>query len=77
MDWKEVNEASRNGKILGYKITYNDTEYVNVSAPTLHTVISGLSVWTEYNVSVAAYTKIGLGPPASVRVWTEEGSKYV
>ncbi len=45
-------------------------------ATTFNKVISGLSIWTLYNVSVAAYTKVGLGPAAFVQVRTEEESKY-
>ena len=85
VEWKEVHEYFKNGIILGYNITY--AEYpdglnqwkIVVSATTFQTVISGLLVWTEYRVSVAAYTKVGLGPPRQINgtVKTEEGGKYV
>ena len=80
VEWKEVKKTSRNGIILGYLIKYKKSngKYLlkNITSPTkLHTVISGLSVWTEYSVSVAAYTKVGLGPSANVTVSTDEGSK--
>lgn len=77
--WEDVDKYSRNGIILGYEITYTVEEDTSKSkivepATTLQTVISGLSVWTFYSVSVAAYTKVGLGPfTPSVGVTTEEG----
>lgn len=85
VEWKEVHEDFKNGIILGYNITY--TEYPNglnqskviESGTTFQTVISGLLVWTEYRVSVAAYTKVGLGPAKQLNgtVRTEEGGKSI
>jgi hypothetical protein len=79
--WKEVNETLRNGIIQGYLITYSDGTSGNenrigiTSAAIFDTLISKLSVWTWYNVTVAAYTKVGVGPRAFVKARTEEGSK--
>ena len=83
VEWEEVDKYSRNGIILEYNITYTVEKGASKSkivrpATTLQTVISGLSIWTFYNVSVAAYTNVGLGPFSPfVRVSTEEGGKYI
>lgn len=83
VDWREVNKSERNGIILGYNIEYTDPEgvprYDNVTpGSTLFTIVTKLKVLTWYNVSVAAYTKVGLGPRSrAVPVSTDEGSKYL
>ena len=80
VEWEEVNKTSKNGIILGYRITYTDGSSNNsfniTSATIFNHLISELSVWTRYNVTVTAYTKVGLGPAAHVNARTEEGSKY-
>ena len=47
------------------------------SAPSTNIVLTGLSIFTEYNVSVAAATVAGVGPFDSVTVQTLSDSKSV
>lgn len=82
VDWKEVVKGEQNGIILGYYITYTSIRQIGLSktipipAATFDYEIPKLSVWTPYNVSVAAYTIVGSGPAALVQVSTEEGGDY-
>ena len=80
VDWKEVVKREQNGIILGYYITYTKVLHLSKTIPipaaTFDYEIPKLSVWTPYNVSVAAYTIVGSGPAASVQVSTEEGGDY-
>ena len=45
------------------------------SAPITNIILTGLSIFTEYNVSVAAATEAGVGPFDSVTVQTLNDSK--
>lgn len=82
VEWEEVAKNARNGIIQGYYIicsayAKSDKKINITSGKELYTVINELEIWTEYNVSVAAYTIIGLGPATTVSAHTEEGSKYL
>ena len=48
---------------------------LNVTGSLLQTDIAGLLPYTDYNVSVSAWTKDGEGPTAGVTVRTAEDSK--
>ncbi|XP_028401625.1 uncharacterized protein LOC114524674 [Dendronephthya gigantea] len=82
VEWGEVDEKARNGIIRGYYIICSavktsgikDKEINITSGKEFHKVITDLEIWTWYNVSVAAYTKIGVGPAYVVSVRTEEGT---
>ena len=75
ISWKPPPESDRNGNILGYNITYftiNDSDLMtNITTSDTMTNITGLLVYTEYNVSVAAYTSVGSGPFDTVTVRTD------
>ncbi len=65
--WEEVDLIDQNGIITRYEVTYN--REVNVGnqsnftdGNTLNTTITGLDEFTEYNISVRAYTIVGPGP---------------
>ncbi|XP_019860969.1 PREDICTED: receptor-type tyrosine-protein phosphatase F-like [Amphimedon queenslandica] len=68
--WTELLEDDQNGVIIGYNISYFSLPAVgqpinNFTSDTSYN-ISGLDVYTDYNVSVAAYTSAGTGPFDSV-----------
>ena len=63
--WSPPPEDDQNGVILGYIITYiiiGDELSTTMSTPETTINITGLAIYTEYNISVAAYTVIGTGP---------------
>ena len=66
VSWRLPTNRNRNGPITGYVIQYtrvgsSDMMSVIVTSGTTHT-ISGLSVSTQYSVTVAAMTVNGTGP---------------
>ncbi len=65
--WEEVDLIDQNGIITRYEVTYNrEFDVGNQSnftdRNTLNTTITGLDEFTEYNISVRAYTIVGPGP---------------
>ena len=81
VQWDEVPENDKNGIIKGYNITYKDwrtgvEKTQSVVAPTRQVDLTGLNKFTNYNISVLAFTVKGGGPPSSaITVSTEEDSK--
>ncbi|XP_057313054.1 cell adhesion molecule DSCAML1-like [Hydractinia symbiolongicarpus] len=71
VNWSEVASEERKGVITQYLVICMSMESVemerqNVSANSEMTALfGGLDTYTLYNVTVAAYTKIGLGPSSS------------
>ncbi|XP_047428889.1 protein sidekick-2 isoform X3 [Mugil cephalus] len=70
--WGEVQEADRNGLILGYKVVYkakdSDTapNFWTVEGNTSHSVqLSGLGKYVLYEIQVLAFTRIGDGRSSS------------
>ena len=63
-------EANQNGVVLGYRILYKkshsqeELKENNVSAEVTATVLKNLSMYTEYNISILAYTSKGNGAHA-------------
>ena len=65
ISWAAPNETDRNGVITGYliNITLISTgqSFTRNSTNTTH-VLNGLQPFTSYTCSVAAMTRVGLGP---------------
>ena len=85
LSWAAVTKSDRNGIITGYKVVYQalpngGSLTVNVSVgeeegPTT-TTLSGLNQFTNYSISVLAFTVKGDGPPSpSIVAQTREDSK--
>lgn len=64
---------SQNGALAGYMVRYQvvgsseagggePTEEPTVPATEEHVLLQRLEKWTQYRVTVAAFTEIGLGP---------------
>ena len=69
VSWSSPPLADQNGIIVGYNITYTDIE-IELFTTELSIVISDLQPFTNYNVSVRAFT-VAVGPPGSITVRTE------
>ena len=74
--WSPPLEDDQNGIILGYNITYfvvGDELNTTMSTSETTTIINitGLAIYTEYNISVAAYTVIDTGPYDTVVTRTD------
>ena len=76
--WHPVPVESRNGIILGYKVSYKpvlvsgqtdikgaDTLFVTVPAPDQRVLLTGLSSFTVYRIEVLGFNQVGDGPPSS------------
>ena len=67
LSWGEVNCTERNGAITGYSVQYSivggiQSTTVNVTGDVTSIVISRLTEFTIYTVSVAAINDNGIGP---------------
>ena len=73
--WTEPLEDDQNGVIIGYNISYFSLlavgQLTQVFTSDTSYNISGLDVYTDYNVSVAAYTSAGTGPFVSTVIRTD------
>ena len=70
----------QNGIITGYNITYqsqteNDNRSVIFGPNDRRANLTGLKEFVEYNISVAAFTAKGDGPPSVIVVRTDQDSK--
>ena len=75
----------RNGIILGYQVTYwtSEDEHLTINitrsldADETSIVLRGLRKFFEHNITVRAFTKIGLGPVSNVTIIKtfEDGKK--
>ncbi len=79
ISWEPLRVDDRNGVILGYNVTYMSSDNDLVHTTTIDTMISitGLLVYTNYTVSVAAYTSIGSGPFDSIVVTTDSEREFI
>lgn len=72
--WSPPIQEDQNGIIQGYNISYfaapnGSVTDMSTSETTIN--ITGLLFYTQYNVSVAAYTSVGTGPSDSTVVRTD------
>jgi len=79
--WSLPPEQDQNGVILGYNISYfavDNSDNVTYTSTTETMInIIDLIVYTEYSVSVAAYTRIGTGPFDSIVERTDSARKFM
>ena len=81
ISWSAPPNETHNGILIDYVVCYTtDPEspmdmWQKTSAPNTSITLTGLSIFTEYTVSVAAATVAGVGPYDSVTVQTLSGSK--
>ena len=69
VSWEEVPAIDRNGEITEYEVQYEPLETFGgqISTSTVNTSmlsinLTGLQEFTDYNISVRAYTSAGPGP---------------
>ena len=80
VSWERPMEIDINGELRYYIIEYHILDQsnilltVNVTGDTLSTVLNNLNNYTEYNVSIAAFT-VGNGPFSSEIERTSENGK--
>ncbi len=84
--WEDVPEIEENGVIIAFEIlyipleTFNGklvSELVNTSASNRTITLSNLQEYVFYNISVRAYTSVGVGPFSSfITQRTSEDSKF-
>ena len=82
VNWEEVPAADQNGIILSYTVNFkalpNGIEQTkNVTAPTTQATLTKLNEYTNYSITVFAWTAKGAGNvSAAIIVITDEDSKY-
>ena len=81
ISWDKVPEESRNGEILGYRITYyqegNKTYQRSETKPhdffSIH--LKSLGKFSKYHIKILAYTRIGDGKVGNISFKTSDDSK--
>ena len=76
-----MQAALQNGIITGYNITYqsqteNDSGFVPAGPNDRQINLTGLKEFVDYNISVAAFTVKGDGPPSFIVVRTDQDRKW-
>ena len=80
--WDPPSQEKRNGILTNYTIAYTSDPDLPMnmwqtrSTPSVSITLTGLSIFTEYTVYVAASTVAGVGPGVSVVVRTLNDSKW-
>ncbi|XP_025053311.1 receptor-type tyrosine-protein phosphatase delta isoform X11 [Alligator sinensis] len=81
VSWKPPPVEKQNGIITEYSIKYigidgeddKPHEILGISSDTTHYLLEQLEKWTEYRISVTAYTDVGPGPESlAVLIRTDE-----
>lgn len=74
----------RNGIIIGYAVFYRQTNllpdagYLSVNTTDSSVTLVNLTVFTEYSVKVAAFTRAGQGNASGVKtIVSQEGGSYL
>ncbi|XP_066552442.1 receptor-type tyrosine-protein phosphatase S isoform X3 [Amia ocellicauda] len=70
VSWRPPPVESQNGALAGYRVRYQSIggeditpkEVTEIPALTNQILLEGLEKWTQYRVTVAAYTAVGPGP---------------
>ena len=82
VSWEAVQADLRNGIISGYNITYQsqteiDSGFVPAGPNDRQVNLTGLKEFVNYNISVAAFTVKGDGPPSIIVVRTDQDRKLI
>eukprot|EP00794_Sanderia_malayensis_P019881 gene19881-21822_t len=79
IQWQDVVAEHRNGIITKYKLYYKQSygssswTTVIINAPGKSYTITGLNLWTYYDIKVSAFTSVGEGVKSTyIRVRTDE-----
>ena len=76
VSWNEVPCNGQNGPITGYLLYYNSTRPVNITGgDNRQYMLTGLTPYTNYTVTVRPYNDGGIGPTSSKTQQTAEASK--
>ena len=77
ISWEPLAVDDRNGVIQGYNVTYYSSDDDFGATTTTDTMINitDLLVYTEYNISVAAFTVVGSGPFDFITVRTDSSGE--
>ena len=71
VSWDAVLPINRNGIVTMYEVQYEPLETfdgtlikmtMNITAPAMSTILTGLEEFVNYTISVRAYTSAGEGP---------------
>ena len=81
VSWNEVPCIGQNGPITGYLLYYTNTTFndtVNITGgDNRQYILTGLTPYTNYTVTVRAYSDAGIGPTSNETIQqTVESGKY-
>ena len=77
--WGEVPKGSRNGEILGYRITYyqeGNKTYQRSETKFFSVQLKSLGKFSQYHIEILAYTRAGDGKVGNISFKTSDDSKY-
>ena len=83
LSWSPPSPEKQNGILTNYTVTYTNDPNLPIDmwqtriTPDASITLTGLNIYTEYTVSVAAATVAGVGPRARVVVRTLNDSKCI
>ena len=85
VSWKEIFLPERHGIIRGYRVTYKKLERRNKREAEAKTLTFGADIhtafmfkldpYTNYTITVAGYTSVGLGVEKHFIIETKQGGK--
>ena len=80
VSWNEVPCIGQNGPITGYLLYYSNTTFndtVNIRGDDRQYILTELTPYTNYTVTVRAYNDAGIGPTTNDTIQqTVEFGKY-
>ena len=82
--WSPPDPNTIPGVLVGYEVSFTPasqnasaTRRVMLCACNTSVELKNLTIYTLYNITVAAFTKVGIGNESDViRTWTEEGGWF-
>ena len=82
LSWEEVECTERNGKIIGYRVSYgiesdNKTQVISIDENQIQTTLINLAPDTQYLIGVAAANTEGPGNFTFIEVTTEQSRETI
>ena len=77
VSWNEIPCIGQNGPITGYLLYYTNTTFNITGGDNRQYILTGLTPYTNYTVTVRAYNDAGIRPTSNETILqTVESCKY-
>ena len=80
--WQDITSSSVPGILLGYVLRISKADDTNFSNfreiehdSSTNKTVTDLETYTLYKISVAGYTRVGIGNFSETQSWTDEGGE--